>query len=245
MRETFHLVPETVWARAGGAVRGDSLGEGFIHCTDGLEALGVTFDRYYADPRPFLALTLDLDALDVPWRYDVPGSPYPHIYGPIDRSAIRAVSRVERAPGRPVLGTGAGLVALAPHDREGQRDPAALVVADVAVAAPPVDRVLGDGLEAQVRAQERRDDLAERPGAGELPALVGFGDREVVDVLRRPALRRLGAAEVVVVGRDPAAVLVGVEEPLGRDGPRTGRIDRPGRGAGRSRPPRRRGPGAR
>ena len=43
-------------------------------------------------------LTLDLDALDVPWRYDVPGSPYPHIYGPIERSAIVAVSRVDRAP---------------------------------------------------------------------------------------------------------------------------------------------------
>jgi uncharacterized protein (DUF952 family) len=39
---------------------------------------------------------LDLDALDVPWRYDVPGAPYPHIYGPIRRSAIRGVRRVER-----------------------------------------------------------------------------------------------------------------------------------------------------
>jgi uncharacterized protein (DUF952 family) len=72
--------------------------EGFIHCTDGVPALGETFDRYYAtDPRAFLALTLDLDALDVPWRYDVAGSPYPHVYGPILRSVIVAVSRVERA----------------------------------------------------------------------------------------------------------------------------------------------------
>ena len=46
---------------------------------------------------PFLALTLDLDALDVPWRYDVEGSPYPHIYGPIDRSAIVGISRVDRS----------------------------------------------------------------------------------------------------------------------------------------------------
>ena len=73
--------------------------EGFIHCTDGVGPLGQTFDRYYAaDPRPFLALTLDLDALDVPWRYDVPGSPYPHIYGPIERSAIVGISRVDRSP---------------------------------------------------------------------------------------------------------------------------------------------------
>ena len=63
-----------------------------------LDALGATFDRHYAsDPRPFLALTLDLDALDVPWRFDDPGSPYPHIYGPIAPAAIVDVARVERA----------------------------------------------------------------------------------------------------------------------------------------------------
>lgn len=102
MRETFHLVPDEVWVIADAAVPYEATSletEGFIHCTDGTEPLGVTFDRYYAaDPRPFLALTLDLDALEVPWRYDVVGSPYPHIYGPIDRRAIRAVSRVERQP---------------------------------------------------------------------------------------------------------------------------------------------------
>lgn len=101
MRETFHLVPEAIWVSAepSTSYAATSLeSEGFIHCTDGVEALGVTFDRYYAtDPRPFLALTLDLDRLDVPWRYDVPGSPYPHIYGPIHRAAVLAVSRVDRA----------------------------------------------------------------------------------------------------------------------------------------------------
>jgi len=105
MRETFHLVPEEVWAAAdpAAAYKTSSLdSEGFIHCTDGVAPLGETFARYYAkDPRPFLALTLDLDALDacgVSWRYDVLGSPYPHIYGPIERSAIVGVSRVDRGP---------------------------------------------------------------------------------------------------------------------------------------------------
>jgi uncharacterized protein (DUF952 family) len=100
MRETFHLVPEALWTAADPETpyEATSLGpEGFIHCTDGVEPLAVTFDRYYAgDERPFLALTLDLDALDVPWRYDVPGSPYPHIYGAIRRDAVRAISRVGR-----------------------------------------------------------------------------------------------------------------------------------------------------
>ena len=102
MRRTFHLVPSDVWAATdpGRPYEAASLvDEGFIHCTDGVDALGATFDRYYrADERRFLAMTVDLDALDVPWRYDVAGSPYPHIYGPIPRVAITAVDRVERAP---------------------------------------------------------------------------------------------------------------------------------------------------
>ena len=108
MARTFHLVPETVWTARDGTqpYRAGSLAtEGFIHCTDGAEALGVTFDRYYAtDPGPFLALTLDLDALDVPWRYDVPGSPYPHIYGPIRPEAVLTVSRVDRDAGGGFIG---------------------------------------------------------------------------------------------------------------------------------------------
>jgi uncharacterized protein (DUF952 family) len=100
MRPTFHIVPEEVWAATDAAApyaAASLASEGFIHCTDGEEALGVTFDRYWAaDPRPFLALTLDLDALDVPWRYDVTGSPYPHIYGAIGRAAVIAVARVDR-----------------------------------------------------------------------------------------------------------------------------------------------------
>ena len=102
MRPTFHLVPEEVWAGSDPSVAYEAAAfadEGFIHCTDGVAALGATFDRYHAsDARPFLALTVDLDALDVPWRYDVPGSPYPHIYGPINRDAITAVDRIDRGP---------------------------------------------------------------------------------------------------------------------------------------------------
>ena len=102
MRPTYHLVPVEAWAAADDAepyAAASLATEGFIHCTDGVEPLGITFDRYYAaDARPFLALTVDLDALAVPWRYDVPGSPYPHIYGSIARPAIVAVERVRRGP---------------------------------------------------------------------------------------------------------------------------------------------------
>ena len=81
MRPTFHLVPEAVWAGSDPRVAYEAASlavEGFIHCTDGVEALGATFDRHYAaDPRPFVALTVDLDAIDVPWRYRRPGLAVP------------------------------------------------------------------------------------------------------------------------------------------------------------------------
>ena len=100
MRETFHLVPAAVWVATDPTehyVATSLATEGFAHCTDGIVALGETFDRHYAlDARAFVALTLDLDALDAPWRYDAPGSPYPHIYGSIVPSAILGTSRVER-----------------------------------------------------------------------------------------------------------------------------------------------------
>ena len=101
-RPTFHLVPVAVWDSSDPAVAYEAEGfarEGFIHCTDGIEALAATFDKHYlADPRPFLAVTVDLDVVGVPWQFDVPGSPYPHIYGPIPRDAILLVSEVRRAP---------------------------------------------------------------------------------------------------------------------------------------------------
>ena len=103
-RHTFHLCPRETWATAAAAsadghpYEAASLAtEGFIHCTDGVDELGATFDRYYAaDPRAFVALTVDLDAVGVPWRYDVPDSPYPHIYGAIPHAAIVTIQSVER-----------------------------------------------------------------------------------------------------------------------------------------------------
>ena len=109
-RPTFHLVPVAVWEAADPAAPYEAEAfarEGFIHCTDGVDALGATFDRHYlTDPRPFLALTVDLDALDVPWRYDVAGSPYPHVYGAIRRPAVETVQPVLRAPDGRFAGLG-------------------------------------------------------------------------------------------------------------------------------------------
>ncbi len=99
-RSTFHLIPVEVWSAADPGVpleRVSLIDEGFIHCTDGVDELIATANRHYrADPRQFLALTVDLDAVTSPWRFDEPGKPYPHVYGPIDRAAIVAVAAVHR-----------------------------------------------------------------------------------------------------------------------------------------------------
>jgi uncharacterized protein (DUF952 family) len=71
--------------------------EGFIHCTDGAAAMRDTANRHYReDARPFLVLTIDLDTAGSHWRIDEPGKPFPHVYGPIDRSAILEVRPMPR-----------------------------------------------------------------------------------------------------------------------------------------------------
>jgi uncharacterized protein (DUF952 family) len=73
--------------------------EGFVHCTDGEELLIEVGNRYYlSDPRSYLVLDVDLDALAAQAIYEDDAQRYPHVYGPLERHAIRRVRRVERAP---------------------------------------------------------------------------------------------------------------------------------------------------
>jgi uncharacterized protein (DUF952 family) len=101
-RETLHLVPEAVWEAHNAAqpYRPAAFeADGFVHCTDGDDEMVRTANRHYrADPRPFLVLTLDLERTGSPWRFDEPGRPYPHVYGPIDPAAVVAVRRISRDP---------------------------------------------------------------------------------------------------------------------------------------------------
>jgi uncharacterized protein (DUF952 family) len=100
-RTTYHLVPAEVWEaqRDGPRYRPEGFAaEGFVHCTDGLDHLLVPANAYYrGDPRPFLALELDLDAVSAPTRYDDEARRYPHVYGPIEVAAVRRVLVAERA----------------------------------------------------------------------------------------------------------------------------------------------------
>jgi len=73
--------------------------EGFIHATEGREAVSITLTRYYkASAEPWVVLYIDQDRVTSPIRYDDPAEVFPHIYGPLNRDAIVAVKAIERAP---------------------------------------------------------------------------------------------------------------------------------------------------
>lgn len=101
VRPTFHLVPAEVWTAADPAApyAATSLAsEGFIHCTDGADALVETANRHYrTDPRPFVVLSIDLERVTAPWSVEDAARIYPHVFGPIERRAITGVHHLDRA----------------------------------------------------------------------------------------------------------------------------------------------------
>ncbi len=109
-RATLHLVPATVWRdrdQAAAYLPAAFAVDGFVHCTDGDEAMVDVANRFYRDdPRPFLLLTLDLDRTGSPWRFDDPEHRYPHVYGPIDPASVIEVRPMVRAQSGTFLGPG-------------------------------------------------------------------------------------------------------------------------------------------
>lgn len=71
--------------------------EGFIHTTLGYEPLVHVANHfgYQDDPRAYVILTIDLERVRTPWRYDDADARFPHIYGPLN---LDAVMRVEEFP---------------------------------------------------------------------------------------------------------------------------------------------------
>ena len=107
-RPTLHLVPEAAWVgrdAAASYLPAAYVQDGFVHCTDGDEEMVVVANRFYReDPRPFLLLTVDLDATGSPWRFDDPSNIYPHVYGPIDPASVSEVRRMARSADGAFLG---------------------------------------------------------------------------------------------------------------------------------------------
>jgi uncharacterized protein (DUF952 family) len=99
VRLIYHLVPRTVWEQtSAGAYCADSLAtEGFIHCSNADQVARVA-NLFYADQSDLLVLTIDADRLASPLRDEDAGTGerFPHVYGPIEASAIIAVESLRR-----------------------------------------------------------------------------------------------------------------------------------------------------
>lgn len=96
---TYHLVPSSVWAASDGEWYTPEAfdADGFIHCTNGIDEIITVANMFYtADSRTFELLVLDVPRIESDWRYDVEGEVYPHIYGPLNTSAVIGSLAVER-----------------------------------------------------------------------------------------------------------------------------------------------------
>ena len=95
----YHLVPSAAWEAApkDAPFRPASLpAEGFVHLTHRMADLVDVANALYRDEiGPHLVLTVELDDLVSPWRYDG-DERYPHVYGPLDRAAIAEVRSIAR-----------------------------------------------------------------------------------------------------------------------------------------------------
>src|SRR5262245_27320222 len=98
-----HMLPAEDWdrARTASEVRAGSLAaEGFIPRTGpSREPVAVGNRDYAGDPRPYVALLVDLGRVTAPWRYDDAARIYPHIYGPLNLDAVVGVVRLPRDGG--------------------------------------------------------------------------------------------------------------------------------------------------
>lgn len=96
---TYHLAPSSVWAATDGEWYTPEAfdADGFIHCTNGIDEIITVANMFYtADSRAFELLVLDVSRIESDWRYDVEGEVYPHIYGPLNTSAVIGSLSVER-----------------------------------------------------------------------------------------------------------------------------------------------------
>lgn len=92
----FHIVTPEKWAEfeASDSYEAESLEtEGFIHCSYDNQLDGV-IERYYKGSGKILVLTLDPEKLtsDLVIEESTGGEFYPHIYGPINKSAVTEVT---------------------------------------------------------------------------------------------------------------------------------------------------------
>ena len=97
---TYHLAIVSEWEsqKSGESYTpGAYEADGFIHCTDGLDLLTNVANMFYqgsADARTILVL--DVSKIESEIKYEDPDQTFPHIYGPLNTSAVIAELPVER-----------------------------------------------------------------------------------------------------------------------------------------------------
>lgn len=99
----YHFADPADWARAqdAGEYRNEGLQrEGFLHCATAAQLTGV-IERHQRGRGALLLLHLDALALGAALRYDLSprsGEAYPHVYGPIPLTAVRAAVPFQAPP---------------------------------------------------------------------------------------------------------------------------------------------------
>jgi uncharacterized protein (DUF952 family) len=103
MKPIYHLVPGSAWeGQAGEDYRADSLAtQGFIHCSFAGQ-LAWAANRFHAETPDLIALEIDPAKLTSPLKVEPPSPTsktaevFPHIYGPLNRSAVTAEQPMRR-----------------------------------------------------------------------------------------------------------------------------------------------------
>ncbi len=112
MSVILHIAHRTAWQQsfAGGYYTAPSLySEGFIHCSTTAQAI-ETANRLFRNDRDLVLLCIDEEKLEPDVKYEAPkgtaahdlrvGEVFPHLYGPINVSAvIRVVDLVPQPDG--------------------------------------------------------------------------------------------------------------------------------------------------
>jgi uncharacterized protein (DUF952 family) len=97
---TYHMVPKSYFESldpSADYLPAEFGKDGFIHCTDGeyiVSAIAFNIFRHLDDE--LLILFIDKEMVISNIRYDDPDKLFPHIYGPLNRNAIRKTSQMIR-----------------------------------------------------------------------------------------------------------------------------------------------------
>ncbi len=97
----YHMLSAQTWAAQPkeAEYRTESLvEEGFIHCTGEATLVHVVANRFYRDvPDNLVVLAIDEQAVVAPIKWEPADDHlFPHVYGPLNLDAVRAVHQLTR-----------------------------------------------------------------------------------------------------------------------------------------------------